>query len=89
MRATTTTTRRRQSTTPDSQQAKMTADPARTERLDRRQLEQSVSWTSGERLRCLWYQFRLTWQEINYASRRMVELQMRLPGQPSANSPKR
>jgi len=46
----------------------MTADPARAERLGKRQLEQSVCWTSGERLRCLWYQFRLTWQEINYAA---------------------
>jgi hypothetical protein len=80
-------TRRRQSTTPNSQQAKMTADPARAERLGKRQLEQSVCWTSGERLRCLWYQFRLTWQEINYASRGMVELQKRQPGQSSANSP--
>ena len=68
----------------------MTADPARAERLGKRQLEQSVCWTSGERLRCLWlYRFRLTWQEINYASRGMVELQMRLPGQSSANSPER
>ena len=57
----------------------MTAKQGRAERLGKRQLEQSVSWTSSERLRCLWHQFRLTVQEINYASRRMVELQMRLP----------
>jgi hypothetical protein len=41
----------------------------------RRQLEKSVSWSSRERLRCLWYRFRLTVAEMNYATRRMVELQ--------------
>jgi hypothetical protein len=62
-----------------SKQAKMTASPALPERLGKRQLEQSVSWTGRERLRCLWYRSRLAIQEMNYASRRMVELQMRLP----------
>jgi hypothetical protein len=69
----------RQSTTRKNKQAKVTAGPALAERLDKRQLERSVSWTSSERLRCLWYRFRLTVQEMNYATRRMVELQMRLP----------
>lgn len=41
--------------------------------------EKLVSWTGRERLRFLWYRFRLTISEMNYASRRMVELQMRLP----------
>ena len=45
----------------------------------RRWLEKSVSWTGRERLRCLWYRLRLTVQEMNYAARRIVELQMRLP----------
>jgi len=45
------------------------ADPVR------RQLEKSVSWSSRERLRCLWYRLRLTVAEMNYATRRMVELQ--------------
>jgi len=71
--------RRAYARSPNSQQEKMTAKQGRAERLGKRQLEQSVSWTSSERLRCLWHQFRLTVQEINYASRRMVELQMRLP----------
>ncbi len=69
----------RQSTTPGSPRANMTANQGPAQRLDKRQLEQSVSWTSGERLRCLWYRSRLTVQEMNYATRRMVELQTRLP----------
>jgi hypothetical protein len=41
--------------------------------------EELVSWTGRERLRFLWYRLRLTIAEMNYASRRIVELQMRLP----------
>jgi hypothetical protein len=41
--------------------------------------EELVSWTGRERLRFLWYRLRLTVSEMNYATRRMVELQMRLP----------
>ena len=41
----------------------------------RRQLEKSVSWSARERLRCLWYRLRLTVAEMNYATRRTVELQ--------------
>jgi hypothetical protein len=37
------------------------------------------SWTCRERLRFLWDRLRLTVQEMNYAVRRMTELQMRLP----------
>ncbi|HEX9043062.1 MAG TPA: hypothetical protein VF838_18925 [Trebonia sp.] len=40
-----------------------------------RQLEKSVSWSGRERLRCLWYRLRLTVAEMNYATRRIVELQ--------------
>ena len=43
--------------------------------VTRRQLEQTVSWTGPERLRCLWYRLRLTVAEMNYATRRTVELQ--------------
>ncbi len=62
----------------------MTAPPApaehiQTEHVQKSQLEKSVSWTGRERLRCLWYRLRLTVQEMNYAARRIVELQMRLP----------
>ena len=46
------------------------ADPIR-----RRQLEKSVAWSGRERLRCLWYRLRLTVAEMNYATRRPVELQ--------------
>jgi hypothetical protein len=45
------------------------------ELVQRRQLENTVTWTRGERLRCLWYRLRLTVAEMNYATRRMVELQ--------------
>jgi hypothetical protein len=41
--------------------------------------EELVSWTCRERLRFLWYRLRLTISEMNYATRRLVELQMRLP----------
>jgi hypothetical protein len=77
MRATARTPRR--SATRQHQQAKVPRGPALAEPLDKRQLEQSVSWTGRERLRCLWYRLRLTVQEMNYATRRLVELQMRLP----------
>jgi len=43
--------------------------------IQRRQLEKTVSWTRGERSRYLWYRLRLTIAEMNYATRRMVELQ--------------
>jgi hypothetical protein len=36
--------------------------------VHRRQLEKSVSWSSRERLRCLWHRFRLTIAEMNYAT---------------------
>jgi hypothetical protein len=41
--------------------------------------EELISWTGRERLRFLWYRLRLTVSEMNYASRRMVELQMVVP----------
>lgn len=40
-----------------------------------RHLERSVSWTGPERARWLWYRLRLTVAEMNYATRRVVELQ--------------
>jgi hypothetical protein len=47
--------------------------------------EELVRWTGRERLRFLWYRLRLTISEMNYASRRMVELQAGLPSKrPSA-----
>jgi hypothetical protein len=49
--------------------------PHSADLVQRRQLEQSVSWSGRERLRGLWYRFRLTIAEMNYATRRMVELQ--------------
>lgn len=44
-----------------------------------RHLEKAGGWTRRERLRFLWYRLRLTVQEMNYANRRLLELQMRLP----------
>jgi len=49
------------------------------EQVQIRQLEKSVSWTGRERLWFLWYRLRLTVQEMNYAVRRLTELQARLP----------
>jgi hypothetical protein len=39
------------------------------------ELEKSVSCSGLERLRCLCFRLRLTVAEMNYATRRMVELQ--------------
>jgi hypothetical protein len=55
--------------------ATASAAPASADLVHRRQLEKSVSWSGRERLRCLWYRIRLTVAEMNYATRRMVELQ--------------
>jgi hypothetical protein len=44
-----------------------------------RRLERQGGWTRRERLRLVWYRIRLTVQEMNYATRRLVELQMREP----------
>ena len=49
--------------------------PGSADLARRRQLEKSVSWSGRERLRCLWYRLRLTVAEMNYATRRTVELQ--------------
>jgi len=49
--------------------------PGSADPVHRRQLEKSVSWSGRERLRCLWYRLRLTLAEINYANRRIVEIQ--------------
>ena len=49
--------------------------PGSADLIDRRQLEKTVAWTGRERLRCLWYRLRLTVAEMNYATRRMAELQ--------------
>jgi hypothetical protein len=42
-------------------------------------VEELVSWTGPEQLRLLWYRLRLTVCEMNNATRRMLELQTRLP----------
>ena len=49
--------------------------PGSADLVHRRQLEKSVAWSGRERLRYLWYRLRLTVAEMNYATRRMVELQ--------------
>jgi len=53
------------------------ASPAsgRADLVHRRQVESLVAWSGRERLRCLWYRLRLTVAEMNYATRRVVELQ--------------
>jgi hypothetical protein len=49
--------------------------PGSADLIPRRHLEELVSWTGPERLRCLWYRLRLTVAEMNYATRRTVEVQ--------------
>ena len=49
--------------------------PGTADLIPRRHLEKMVSWSGRERLRCLWYRFRLTVAEMNYATRRTVEVQ--------------
>ena len=49
--------------------------PGSADRVNKHQLEKSVSWSGRERLRYLWYRLRLTVAEINYANRRIVEIQ--------------
>jgi hypothetical protein len=49
--------------------------PGSADLVHHRELEKSVSWSGRERLRCLWFRLRLTVAEMNYATRRMVELQ--------------
>ena len=49
--------------------------PGSADLVHRRQLEKSVFWSGRERLRYLWYGLRLTVAEMNYATRRTVELQ--------------
>ena len=49
--------------------------PGSADLLHRRHLEKTVSWTGRERLRGLWYRLRLTVAEMNYATRRTVEVQ--------------
>ncbi len=50
--------------------------PGPADLVRRRQLEKSVSWSGRERLRCLWYRLRLELADLNYASRRLAELQI-------------
>ena len=49
--------------------------PGSAGHVHKRQLEKSVSWSGRERFRYLWYRLRLTVAEMNYATRRTVELQ--------------
>jgi hypothetical protein len=43
------------------------------------QLESVVGWTWRDRLGHVWHQLRAAVEEMNYAARRTVELQARLP----------
>ena len=43
------------------------------------QLESIVGWTWRDRVGHVWHQLRAAVAEMNYATRRTVELQMRLP----------
>jgi hypothetical protein len=54
--------------------ARLTRALAKAERAERRQLEKSVSWTAGERLRFVWYWFWLTITDVQGASVWIVAL---------------
>jgi hypothetical protein len=43
------------------------------------QLESIIGWTWRDRIGHVWHQLRAAVEEMNYAARRVVELQMRLP----------
>jgi hypothetical protein len=43
------------------------------------QLESIIGWTWRDRAGHVWHQLRAAVEEMNYAARRTVELQMRLP----------
>ena len=60
-----------------AQETAHTTSPAHgvADQLQVRRLEKMGGWSRGERLRFLWYRLRLTIAEMNYATRRMVELQ--------------
>ena len=61
---------------PDTGATAMTGPaPGPADLIHRRHLEKTVTWTGRERLRCLWYRLRLTVAEMNYATRRTVEIQ--------------
>jgi hypothetical protein len=60
---------------PPSTAASAGPAPSQADLIPRRQLEKSVCWSGGERLRLFWYRLRLTVAEMNYATRRMAELQ--------------
>ncbi len=42
-------------------------------------LESVIGWTWRDRIGHAWHQLRAVVEEMNYAARRTVELQMRLP----------
>jgi hypothetical protein len=42
-------------------------------------LESIIDWTWRDRVGHVWHQLRAAVEEMNYAARRTVELQMRLP----------
>ena len=43
------------------------------------QLESVIGWTWSDRAGRVWHQLRAAVEEMNYAARRIVELQLRLP----------
>lgn len=66
--------RSRRSTASVDKEVISLVSPARADRIQRRQLEKSVSWTVPERLRFLWYRFCLTSNGMQYMSGWIVAL---------------
>jgi len=48
-------------------------------RIPERQLAELVSWTLSERLRCWWYELRMTIREMNYASWCLIDPAVPMP----------
>ena len=70
-------THRMRATTPRRTRTTSAGKTARAaRRIQKRQLERSVSWTGPERLRCLGYRLRLTVRDSIRAYLRMLEWQV-------------
>ena len=69
----------RRSRTPAGGKAVKPLTPAQADRIQRIQLNELISWTVRERLRCLWYELRLAVREMNYATCRMIDCRVAAP----------
>lgn len=57
----------------------LTGTGGSADQVSARQLKSMIGWTWHDRIGHVWHLLRATVEEMNYASRRLLELQMRLP----------